>query len=81
MSAALTLKDRRHTICEILEARFNVAGFEEIRRTNPGFWESPRNDMGRGIYGEAMREKQRLQRVPDEQLANEAAAIRGARQT
>ena len=81
MSAALTLKDRRHTIGEILEARFNVSGFEEIRRNNPGFWESPRNDMGRGIYGEAMREKQRLQRVPDEQLANEAAAIRGARQT
>ena len=80
MSAPPTRKGRSHTIGEILEARFNVSAFEDIRRTNPGFWESPRNDMGRGIYGEAMREKQRLQSVPDEQLANEAAAIRRAPQ-
>jgi hypothetical protein len=31
--------------------------------------------MARGIYGEAMREKQRLAKVTDDELAAEAAAI------
>lgn len=72
----LTLHARRETIQAILQARFSVRAFEDVRRDNPEFWASPRNDMARGIYGEAMREKQRLANVTDEQIAAEAAALR-----
>ncbi len=74
MSAALTLRGRKRAINAILEARFSVGAFEEVRRGNAGFWMSPRNDISRGVYGEAMREKQRLAGASDEQLADEAAA-------
>lgn len=76
MSSRLTVRARRHAIGSILEARFSIAAFEKIRRTDPVYWSSPRNDMGRGIYGQAMREKQRLQAVSDAQLEAEAQAIR-----
>jgi len=52
---------RKRAIGEILEARFTLGAFEEARRTDPPYWASPRNDMGRGIYGQAIREKRRLQ--------------------
>jgi hypothetical protein len=42
-------------------------------------WSSPRNDVARGIYGEAMREKQRLLGASDELLEAESLAIRVAR--
>jgi hypothetical protein len=71
----LTLRARRRAITAILEARFSVHAFDDIRRENAQYWASPRNDMARGIYGEAMREKQRLAEVPDAQLVAEAAAI------
>jgi hypothetical protein len=74
----LTLKARRHAIAAILEARFSTAAFDKIRNADPAYWSSPRNDMGRGIYGEAMREKQRLQAVTDGQLEAEIRAIRAA---
>jgi hypothetical protein len=72
--AKLSLRERHRAIGAILEARFSVAAFEEVRRTNATYWESPRNDMGRGIYGEAMREKQRLAKATDTQLLAEIAA-------
>ena len=72
----LTLRARRRAITAILEARFSVRAFEDIRRENIGYWESPRNDMARGIYGEAMREKQRLAYASDDQLIAEIAAAR-----
>lgn len=72
----LSLEARRHAIETILEARFNVSAFDELRRADPAYWASPRNDMGRGIYGEAMREKQRLQAATDAQLEAEAREIR-----
>jgi len=71
----LTLRGRKRAIRAILEARFSVGAFEDIRRENAAYWASARNDMARGIYGEAMREKQRLAQVPDAQLVAEAAAI------
>lgn len=71
----LTLRCRKRAITAILEARFSVGAFEEIRRGNAAYWASARNDMARGIYGEAMREKQRLANVPDAQIVAEAAAI------
>ena len=71
----LTLRARKRAITAILDARFSVGAFEEIRRENAAYWASARTDMARGIYGEAMREKQRLAKVPDAQLVAEAAAI------
>jgi hypothetical protein len=72
----LTLRARKRAIAAILEARFSVSAFEDIRRTNNEYWESPRNDMARGIYGQAMREKQRLSYASDDQLIAEIAAVR-----
>lgn len=71
----LTLEERRRTIEAILEARFSIAAFEKIRREDSAYWTSPRNEMGRGIYGEAMREKRRLHTVTDAQLQAETRAI------
>lgn len=76
MKPSLSLKERRHAIVAILEARFSVHAFEEVRRAKPRYWASPRNDMARGIYGEAMREKQRLAGASDELLGAELRAIR-----
>ena len=70
----LSLRERHRAIGVILEARFSVGAFEEVRRTNAEYWDSPRNDMARGIYGQAMREKQRLAHASDAQLLAEIAA-------
>jgi len=75
MKTSLSLKERRHAILGIIEARFSVSAFEDVRRKNPQYWRSPRNDMARGIYGEAMREKQRLVVASDELLEAESLAI------
>jgi hypothetical protein len=74
-TAKLSLRERHRAIGAILEARFSVAAFEEVRRANVEYWSSPRNDMARGIYGEAMREKQRLASASDAQLRAEIAAV------
>ena len=79
MATKLSLKARRHAITGIIEARFSISAFEDVRRKNPEYWRSPRNDMARGIYGEAMREKQRLVGASDELLEAEGQAIRLAR--
>ena len=76
MSPKLTPQARKRAIERILEARFTLGAFEEIRRHDPPYWASPRNDMARGIYGEALREKRRLQTVPDDELVAEARAAR-----
>jgi hypothetical protein len=75
LSAPLSLRARKRAISAILEARFSVGAFEDVRRRNAAFWASPRNDMARGIHGQAMREKQRLATASDEQLAAEGAAL------
>jgi len=74
MVPKLTLRERRRAIGAILEARFSVHAFEKVQRADPGYWSSPRNDMARGIYGQAMREKQRLAHATDAQLLAEIAA-------
>ena len=79
MKPSLSLKERRHAIVDILEARFSVNAFEEVRRKSPRYWASERNEMARGIYGEAMREKQRLAGASDELLGAELQAIQLAR--
>src|SRR4051812_31878122 len=79
MSTALSVRERRHAITRILEARFSVSAFEQIRRENPEYWRSARNDMARGIYGEAMRAKQQLGGASDQQLEAELAEIAARR--
>lgn len=75
MPATLTAKERGLAIARVLEARFSLSIFEEMKSKDPRRWHSDRNDMGRGIYGEAIREKRRLQAVPDDNLEAELAAI------
>lgn len=76
MNPNLTLRARRRAISAILEARFSVAAFEQVRRANGEYWNSPRNGVARGIYGEAMREKQRLAHASEAQLLAEIASAR-----
>lgn len=71
----LNLRARRRAITRILDARFSVRALQEIRSGNTRFWDSPRNDMARRIYAEAMREKQRLSHASDERLMAECAAV------
>lgn len=80
MNTALSVRERRHAITTILEARFSVSAFEQVRRENPEYWLSARNDMARGIYGEAMRAKQLLVLSSDEDLEAELLDVaRGRR--
>ena len=79
MTQPLTLKERRHAIVTIVEARFSVSAFDEVRRSNPRYWASARNEMARGIYGQAMRAKQQLLGASDTQLEAELLNIRSAR--
>ena len=71
----LSLKARRHAIHEILEARFSLSALEEVRRQNAPYWASARNDMARGIYGEAMRAKQSLLGASDEHIEAEILGL------
>lgn len=73
MKTALSVRSRRHAITTILDARFSLRAFEQVRRENPGYWHSERNDTARGIYGDAMRAKQQLAAASDEHL--EAALL------
>jgi len=45
MNANLTLRERHRAIGAILEARYSVHAYEEVRRQNAEFWDSPRNDI------------------------------------
>lgn len=56
-----------------------MSAFDAVRRRNPRYWASPRNDMARGIYGQAMRAKQQLLGASDTQLEAELLDIRSAR--
>ena len=62
-------------IRRILDARFSLSGLEEWKNKDLAWWISASNDIGRGIYGEAMRESQRLESVSDGVLDAELAAI------
>ena len=68
------MTERQGAIRRILDARFSLAALE-VLRTDAVEWNSVRNDMGRGIYGEAMREWQRLEAVPDAELEAELAEV------
>lgn len=65
---------REAAIRRILDARFSLAALEVFRTSDPVWWNSARNDMGRGIYGEAQRESQRLEDATDAEIEAELAA-------
>jgi hypothetical protein len=66
---------RSAAIRRILDARFSLTALEASKSRDPLWWNSARNDMGRGIYGEAMRELRRLEGVTDAEIEAELAAI------
>jgi hypothetical protein len=74
MSVHLTAEARSRAIERIAEARFMLSAFEDMRR-DPVQWACARNAMGRGIYEQALREKERLQGATDAQLCDELRAI------
>ena len=76
MTRNLSLRERHRAIGAILEARYSVHAYEEVRRQNAQFWDSPGNGAARRVYGEAMREKQRLATASDLQLLAEIAEAR-----
>jgi hypothetical protein len=75
MKTALSVRSRRHAISTILDTRFSLSAFEQVRRENPAFWRSARNDTARGVYGEAMRAKQQLAGASDDELEAELLEI------
>jgi len=66
---------RGPAIRRIVDARFSMAALEQSMHSNPVWWNSARNDMGRGIHGEAVRESRRLEDATDAELQAELAAI------
>ena len=57
--------------------RFSLAAFEASRNSDPVWWNSKRNDMGRGIYGEALRESRRLTDATEAEIEAELDALTG----
>jgi len=69
------VSQRTVEIRRILDARYSLSVFLEWKRGDPAWWESSRNEVGRGIYGRAMREQRRLEEAPDGELDAELDAI------
>jgi hypothetical protein len=72
----LSLRERRHAMLVILDARFSLGALEAVRRRNPEYWASSRSDLSRETYREAMRQKQHLLGASDADLDAELQAIR-----
>jgi hypothetical protein len=70
---------RGPAIRRIVEARFSMAALEESRNSDPVWWNSARNDAGRDIHWEAVRESRRLEDATDAELQAELAAIASRR--
>jgi hypothetical protein len=66
---------RGPAIRRIVDARFSMAALEESRNSDPVWWNSARNDTGRDIHWEGMRESRRLEDATDAELHAELAAI------
>jgi hypothetical protein len=71
----MSLAARRLRIRRILDGRFSLSGLEEWKSNDPQWWNSTRNEMGRGLYGEAMRELRRLEAATEDELKAELDAI------
>ena len=72
--------ERDAAIRRILDARFSLSGLEALREADALEWNSARNAMGRGIYGEAMRARRAtissLKVIAQVALARRGASVR-----
>ena len=69
-------------IRKILDMRYSLSALQASKDNDPQWWNSSTNDMGRGFYGEALRERQRLEAATEEELVAELVgvdALRSAR--
>jgi hypothetical protein len=66
---------RAFFIRKILDARFSLSTLQEWMNNDPEWWNSRRNEMGRGLYGQAMRERQRLEAATEGELIAELTDI------
>ena len=62
-------------IRKILDSRFSLTTLQEWKSNDPERWNSRRNEMARGFYAEAMRERQRLEAASEGELIAELIAI------
>jgi hypothetical protein len=62
-------------IRRILDARFSFSTFEQWQRDDPTWWNSSRNEIGRGLYGQALRALERLEAASDRVLDAELVDI------
>jgi hypothetical protein len=62
---------RAFFIRKILDERFGLSALQEWKTNDPGWWNSDRNERGRGFYGEAMRERERLEAASEDELIAE----------
>jgi hypothetical protein len=62
-------------IRKILDERFCLSALQKWKDDDPQWWNSSTNDMGRGFYGEATRERERLEGVTEGELIAELAAV------
>ena len=67
-ASARPVAQRTREIRRILDARYSLSFFEDCKRGDPNWWNSSRNEVGRGIYGRALREKERLEAASDREL-------------
>jgi hypothetical protein len=74
-SVRLSAGARSLAIARIMEARFMLSVFEQVRDGASEHWDSPGNAMARGIFGQAMLEKKRLERASDAMLCAELAEL------
>lgn len=58
-------------IRKILDSRFSLSTLQERMDNDPEWWNSPGNERGRNLYGEAMRERQRLEAATEGELIAE----------
>ena len=76
----LSAAARRKLIARVLEARFSLSVLEKSRLDDRAHWASTRNDMMRGHYAEALREKDWLDASVDDVLRAEGSAVDLARE-
>lgn len=60
---------------KILDVRFSLSALEQWKDGDPQWWHSSTNDMGRGLYGEALRERRRLEAATEDELVAEFAGV------
>jgi hypothetical protein len=56
-------------IRKILDRRFGLDALQKDKTGDPEWWSSGRNEIGRNLYEEAMRERERLESATEVELA------------